>query len=263
MRLEQLYDASSQLEGTVIVGKLPSAPADKYSEDFVCTVVSQLSGSQTTIVPRGDKGVFAINFKAVAKSTPSVRARSFMMKLPSVHASRMMWAQLDRPKELRDHDSRARRFGRQFKSRVTAPSSTSDKPPVFFTILNGFLVINESIIGPINLIPDEEHWPELSELVLSLIKNPRRPQLTHAKPFLAQMTRPIAEFLHERFIAIPDEFPDPCAENPDVSDLLDLEYDEDVVDQAPPPPTFEPNIDWLAPLDRSAPKGPTKSSVRR
>jgi hypothetical protein len=51
MRLKQLYDAATQLEGTVIVGKLPSAPAERYSEDFVRNIVSQLSGSQTSITP--------------------------------------------------------------------------------------------------------------------------------------------------------------------------------------------------------------------
>jgi hypothetical protein len=256
MRLEKLYDEATHLEGTVIVGKLPSAPAERYSEKVVRDVVVQLSGSQTTITPRGDKGVFAISFKAIAKNTPGIRARSFLLKLPTVHASRLMWAQLDRPKELRNHDSRARRFGRQFKAKVIAPSSMSEKSPVFFTVLNGFLVINHSVIGPINLIPDEDHWQELSELILKLIKNPRRPPLSHSKPFLAQMTRPIAEFLYEVFVSIPEEFPDPCSENPDESNLLDLEFDPDLdLDQAPPPPVFEPNIDWLAPLNRSVSKG--------
>jgi cob(I)alamin adenosyltransferase len=55
MRLEQLYDEASHLEGTVIVGKLPSAPADKYNEKLIPDVVAQLSGSQTSISPRGDK----------------------------------------------------------------------------------------------------------------------------------------------------------------------------------------------------------------
>jgi hypothetical protein len=262
MRLDQLYDEASQLDGTVIVGKLPSAPAERYSEAVVRDVVAQLSGSHTSITPRGDKGVYAISFKAVARSTPGVRARSFLSKLPGVHASRLMWAQLDKPRELREHDSRARRFGRQFKARVVAPSATTDKPPVFFSIVKGFLVVNESVIGPINLIPDEDHWPELSEMVLTLIKNPRRPQLSHSKPLLAQMTKPIAELLYEAFVSIPEEFPDPCAENADESDLLDLEFDEDLVDQTPPPPVFEPNIDWLAPLDRPAPLYRQSSSTQ-
>jgi hypothetical protein len=262
MRLEQLYDDATLLDGTVIVGKLPSAPADGYSEGVVCDVVAQLSGSQTSITPRGDKGVYAISFKAVARNTPGIRARSFLTKLPSVHASRLIWAQLDRPRELREHDSRARRVGRQFKSKIISPSATTDKSPVFFTIIKGFLVINDSVIGPINLIPDEAHWSELSDLVLAVIKNPRRPQLTHSKPLLGQMTKPIAEFLYEVFVSIPEDFPDPCADDADEGDLLDLELDDDIVDQTPPPPVFEPNIDWLAPLNRSASKGPANKSVR-
>jgi hypothetical protein len=258
-RLDQLYDEAAQMEGTVIVGKLASAPADRYSENLVRDVVQQLSGSSVSYVPRGDKGVFAINFKAVAKNTPGVRARSFLLRLPTVHASRIMWAQPDRPKELRDHDSRARRFGRHLKSKIVAPSAAaSDKSPIFFTVVKGFLVINESVIGPINLIPDEEHWPELAELVCTLIRNPRRPQLTHSKSFLSQMTRPIAEFLYESYVAIPEDFPDPCSENADESDLLDLDYDPDQVDPVVTPPVFEANIDWLAPLNRPTSKGSSK-----
>jgi hypothetical protein len=180
-----------------------------------------------------------------------MRAKLFLSNLSSIHASRILWAQPDRPKELRDHDSRARRFARQFKSRIVAPQNTSGKSPVFFNVTHGFLVINDSVIGPINLIPDEDYWPELSELVLTLIKNPRRPMMTNSKPLMSQMTKPIANLLYEAAVAVPDEFPDPCLEDADESELLDLEYDENLVDQAPPPIPFDPKTDWFAPLQPS------------
>jgi hypothetical protein len=249
-RLDRLMEEAGCMEGTVIIGKQSSTPPEKYSESFVKTTVAQLSGSATTITPRGTTGVYAVSFKQVAGTTPATRARSFLSKLSTIYASRQIWAQMDRPRELREHDRRARAFARPFKSRVIAPNASSAaKSPVFFSIERGYLVINESVIGPINLIPDDTHWPELNDLVLNLIRNPRRPKINFSRLLSAQLNKPIAELLYDAFTSIPEEFPDPTEEDCDESELLQLELDEDDPLQ-PPTLQFDPNVDPFAPLPR-------------
>jgi hypothetical protein len=249
-RLDRLIEEAECMEGTVIIGKQSSTPPEKYSEAFVRSTVSQLSGGSTNITPRGTTGVYAVSFKQVAGHTPATRARSFLSKLSSIYASRQIWAQMDRPRELREHDRRARAFARAFKSRVVAPGAPATaKPPVFFSVDRGYLIINDSVIGPVNLITDDSYWPDLNDLVLTLIRNPRRPKINYSRLLSAQLNKPIAELLYDAFTSIPDEFPDPADDGGDESQFLDLELDEE--EHMPLAALqFDPNADPFAPLPR-------------
>ncbi len=207
-RLERLIMEAGSMAGMVIIGKQPSAPADKYSEDAVKSLVTRISGSGTTFTARGSTGVYAVAFRKVAASTPEHRAKRFLQTLSSLKVSRLVWAQLDRPKELRDHDRRARAFGRSFKAKLVDPSAAPGaKSPVFFTVEKGFLVINDTVIAPISLVPDEEVWPQLS------------------KSLVPQLNKRIAQFVYDVYTAVPEDFLEP--ETVDPSELYNYELNED------------------------------------
>jgi hypothetical protein len=242
------------MEGVVVIGKQPSAPENLYSETEIRKVVATISGSGVTLAPRGTTGkIFSLSFKKVGNSTPSHRAKNFITKLGRMQASRVMWAQSDRPKELRDHDRRARAFARAFKAKVVSPSAAS-KSPVFFTIEQGFLIINDSVIGPVTLIPEEDAWSGLFEVVFELIKNPKRHRIVRSKLLSLQLHKPIAKYLYDAFIAAPEE--ESFDEDDDMEDIVDLIFNDDLEVRPPPLEPFSPNIDLLAPLEHptTAPK---------
>jgi hypothetical protein len=247
-RALRLVDEANQMDGVVIIGKQPSAPDNLFSEQEVRKVVVTISGSGTTLAPRGTTGsIYSLSFRKVGNHTPAVRAKNFLAKLGKMQASRVMWAQVDRPKELRDHDRRARSFARAFKAKVVAPSSSA-RSPVFFTVEQGFLIINDSVIAPVTLIPSEDTWTELHELVFDLIKNSKRHRVCKTKLYSHQLHKPIAKFLYEAYIAAPEDVElDEDDEYMDEEDGLTFNGDLEV--QPPPARQLGPIVDLLAPLN--------------
>jgi hypothetical protein len=251
-RLTRLLEDAVSMEGTVIIGKQQSAPEKQYSEAVVRNTVAKLSVSGCSVAPRGYTGIFAVSFKQVAGHTPAIRARSFVLKLSQYQASRVMWAQLDRPKELRFHDRRARTFARCFKAKLVDPKAQPGaRSPVFFTVEKGFLLINDSPIAPISLVPDEELWPQLNDLVLELIKNSKHPLANRTKSLVSQLHKPIAEFLYDAYTSIPDDLPTySCQDDGDLGYLLD----DDLEPMNAPPVVPPDGLDLFAPLDSVPPK---------
>jgi hypothetical protein len=257
--LERLLDEARQMEGTVIIGKQPSANDAYYNEAEVRRVVNTISGNGTTLEPRGTAGVFALSFRRVAATTPAVRARNFIQRLSKLQASQVMWAQFDRPRELREHDRRARACARSFKAKLVPPpdaaravDQAAAKSPVFFTTEKGFLVINDVVIGPVTLIPEEDCWPQLFDLMLTLIKNPRCQKINRSKNLASQMHKAVANFLYDVYTAVPDDYDSDSDDDDGMDDgeLFDYVIDESLQPPPPvPPPLLTANgFDLLAPL---------------
>jgi hypothetical protein len=251
-RALRLVDEANQMDGTVIIGKQPSAPDNLYSEEEVRKVVSTISGSGSTLAPRGASGsIFSLSFRKIGNHTPAIRAKNFLVKLGKMQASRVMWAQVDRPKELRDCDRRARSFARAFKAKVVAPTS-STRSPVFFTVEQGFLIINDTVIAPVTLIPSEDSWTEFYELVFDLIKNGKRNRVCKTKLYSLQLHKPIAKFLYEAFIAAPEDVELDEDEDEYMNEDEALTFDNNLEVQPPPVRQLGPIVDLLAPLDSAA-----------
>lgn len=99
------------------------------------------------------------------------------------------------------------------------------------------------------MIPDDDVWPELFDLVLNLIKNPRRHKLNRSKTMASQLHGPIADFLYEAYTSMPEEF---MSATEDLSNdgLLDYQLDMDAKMPSAPARSVPllSSMDLLAPL---------------
>lgn len=126
--------------------------------DIVCTAIGH---PPAKIIPRGKSSVFFVEFLAQKKLDPDYIASTFLTKIPPSQ-NRDFWCSPDRPIGLRTWESNAFKLGVDYKKNSTRA----------FLIIEGFLVIDMLVVGPVNLIPVSEEWPALEEAIDTAFKNP-------------------------------------------------------------------------------------------
>jgi hypothetical protein len=251
-RMDRLLDQAASMEDTVIIGKHPSVSGLDFSEAFVKDAVARLSGDKN--VSFGKRGeAYTVTFRRVGSASAEARARIFITRVNAIHLRNTIWTQHDMPRLLRLFDKNAKDFARAFKRSVLAVSPSAS---VFFEVERGFLLMNDTVIGPISMIPNRSTWPTLNDLVLELLKKSGRKKVDRAKTLGSQMHQSVAQYLYEEHEKL-SLCPDPGDDAEDDLELFEVALSGEIPPEDPrPAPTKE--VDLFAPL----PKVPGKQAQR-
>lgn len=185
VKIRSWVEEARMLEHTVVLGPsqgnppLTRADVDKLLDDFGNNFTAKCE-------QRGRTGVFSVKFTASTNSSPKALAKSFITYITELGTVDNIWAKLDEPTNLRMAMGRARRFAYDLKSKI------SEAP--YFQFVEGFLVFGSVLVAPVSLIPDEEHWPTLGNIVMETLLTDHVP-FSFTKTTQSQLHRSICGFL--------------------------------------------------------------------
>ncbi len=137
--------------------------------------------------------VARIFFGHDGSTTASQRATAFVNDVATRQSAATYWAKIDEPRFLRDLRARARLFGEAVISYCSTRLLGSDT--LRFSIVNGFLVIGDVVVGPLTLIPGATFHDEVVPVVAKIILDPRHRPVDYKSPLGQQLRRSIAEKL--------------------------------------------------------------------
>jgi hypothetical protein len=138
--------------------------------------------------------VARITFLDDGKLPPSTRAKNFADYINTRQAAAVFWAKVDEPRTLRDLKARARAFGEA----VAAYCSTR-RPGgevVRYSIVDGFLVAGDVVVGPITMIQAEDDRGDAVKLVAKIICHPQHRPVDYKVPLEKQMRKSVTKLLH-------------------------------------------------------------------
>lgn len=194
--LKSLTADASVYSDTIVMGARKSASKVMTKNDAIKIVSEALGPQQAQITPRGNTGVFVVRFTNPKMSEAVHLANTFLAQA-SQDSNKKFWCDVDKPMQLRNWEQNAFKFGLKFKGTDTTRS---------FRILQGFLVIGSTVIGPVNMIPSPDRWPALTEVIESALQTPttfdvKRPL---EKQLRTSITKHLCEQAGPAFIDVQD-----------------------------------------------------------
>ncbi len=139
--------------------------------------------------------VARVTFGEDGRNPPATRARMFVEDINSRQAAAIYWSKVDEPRTLRDLKARARGFGEAVAQYCSTMLRGGD--PVRYSIVDGFLVVGDVVVGPLTMIPAECDRIETQNLVSNILLHPHHRAVDFRVPLEKQMRMSISNALHK------------------------------------------------------------------
>ncbi len=130
-------------------------------------------------------------------ATPSQRALTFFNDIISHQVASTYWAKVDEPRNLRDLKARARVLGEAIVE-FCGPRFPGTEN-IRYTIVNGFLIVADVVVGPLTLLPGEDHHSLVIPRVAKIVLDPKHRPVDYKNPLGSQLRRSIADVLVKLF----------------------------------------------------------------
>jgi hypothetical protein len=166
-KVRDLVREAKNVQATVVVGYHRSVQQDHLDRlDLAKLVQSKCSGEACQVDTRGRVGL--VHFGCIGNRPASLRAGDFIRNLEESQDANTFWARRDRPEELRKAEGQARNFGKFFQSSFPVDNKPS------YRCMDGYLLVEDVVVGPVTMIGSEAAWKSLSAVILSVLQKPNR-----------------------------------------------------------------------------------------
>jgi hypothetical protein len=133
--------------------------------------------------------VARVTFDFDGEDSGPVRARRFVENINSRQSGAVFWAKVDEPRTLRDLKARARSFG----AAVADSGHYADIPRS--SIVEGFLIVGDVVVGPLTLIPGETSRENAVRRVKQILLDPHHAAVDYKEALEHQLRESIVKEL--------------------------------------------------------------------
>ncbi len=191
-KVSELIREAKNVQATVVVGYHRSVAHDRLDRlDLAKLVQSKCSGEACQVDTRGRVGL--VHFGNIGNRPASLRAADFIRNLEESQDADTFWARRDRPEELRKAEGQARNFGKFFQSAFPTDNQPS------FRCVDGYLLVEDVVVGPVTLIGPVAMWKQLSTAIFKVLCNPARRSFDVNQHPFHQLRESIIHVLHAHY----------------------------------------------------------------